>query len=92
MSKSFMPILSLVFVMAIFYAVVLIPEKKRKNKYKSMLNDLKVNDEVVTRGGVVGKIERIHDDFIVISTGPDKVKVKITKNGVGIVINKEESK
>ncbi|CAG7841114.1 MULTISPECIES: preprotein translocase subunit YajC [Clostridium] len=92
MQGTFMPILSLLFLIVIFYLFILMPEKKRKNKYKSMINNLKVNDEVVTRGGIVGKIERIHEDFIVISTGPDKVKLKVTKNGIGIVINKEESK
>lgn len=92
MPKSAMPLLSIIFMMAIFYAFVLIPEKKRKNKYKAMLDNLKVNDEIVTRGGVIGKIERIHEDFIILSTGPDKVKLKITKNGVGLVVNKEETK
>ncbi|EDS76309.1 preprotein translocase, YajC subunit [Clostridium botulinum C str. Eklund] len=91
MQKSLMSVvIPFIFMIAIFYGVVLIPEKKKKAKYKSMLDNLKVNDDIITRGGIVGKIERIHEDFFIISTGPDKVRLKLTKNGVGIVVDKEE--
>ena len=90
MPKILSTIIPFIFMIAIFYAVVLIPEKKRKTKYKSMLDNLKVNDEIITRGGIVGKIERIHEDFFIISTGPDKVKLKLTRNGVGMVLDKKE--
>lgn len=90
MPKGLGTIIPFIFMIVILYAVILIPEKKRKTKYKSMLDNLKVNDEIITRGGIVGKIERIHEDFFIISTGPDKVKLKLTRNGVGMVLEKKE--
>lgn len=90
MPKGLSTIIPFIFMIVILYAVILIPEKKRKTKYKSMLDNLKVNDEIITRGGIVGKIERIHEDFFIISTGPDKVKLKLTRNGVGMVLEKKE--
>ena len=47
-----------------------------------MLEELRVNDEVITRGGIVGKISRIHDDFVIVESGPDKVKFKLSKSGI----------
>ena len=90
MPKGLSTIIPFIFMIVILYAVILIPEKKRKTKYKSMLDNLKVNDEIITRGAIVGKIERIHEDFFIISTGPDKVKLKLTRNGVGMVLEKKE--
>ncbi|KEH87247.1 preprotein translocase subunit YajC [Clostridium novyi A str. BKT29909] len=90
MPKGLGTIIPFIFMIVILYAVILIPEKKRKTKYKSMLDNLKVNDEIITRGGIVGKIERIHEDFFIISIGPDKVKLKLTRNGVGMVLEKKE--
>ena len=43
-------------VIALFYLMIFVPEGKRKKKYNAMISSLKVNDEVVTKGGIMGKI------------------------------------
>jgi preprotein translocase subunit YajC len=73
------PIL-LVFV--VFYFFLMLPEKKRKKKYQSMLEELKLNDEVVTRGGIIGKISHIDDKGITIETSTAKTRVKLDKSGI----------
>ena len=40
-----------------------------------MLNSLKLNDEIMTKGGIVGKITSIEDDYILLQTGPDRAKL-----------------
>lgn len=80
-------ILPLIFILAIFYIFILVPDKKRKNKYNSMIEALKVNDEVMTRGGILGNVVEIGDDFAIIQTGPDNVKFKIKKNGIAAILN-----
>jgi preprotein translocase subunit YajC len=72
----------LIVMMIIFYIVIFVPESRRKKKYGSMLRSLKVNDEIMTKGGIVGKIINIQDSFVVIQTGPDRVKIKLDKTGV----------
>ena len=54
-----------------------------------MLSELKVNDQVLTRGGIVGKIITIEDDQMVIQSGPDRVRFRITKNAIAQKLNKE---
>lgn len=83
---SFLPII-LVFV--VFYLLILFPEKKRKKQYEAMLSDLKINDEVMTRGGVMGKIITLEDDSIILESGPDRIRLRFSKNAVSNKIYKE---
>ena len=71
-----------VIVFVIFYFFLILPEKKRKKKYEGMLNELKVNDEVVTRGGIIGKITHIDDKTVTLETSPAKTKIKFDRSGI----------
>lgn len=55
-----------------------------------MLNSISVNDEVITRGGIIGKIVNIKEDYVIIQTGPDRVKVQISKSGILDISKKEK--
>ena len=80
-------VFTMVLMLAVFYLVIFIPENKRKKKYAALLNNLKVNDEVMTKGGIMGKIINIQDDYIILESGPDRTRVKLSKSGIGTVIN-----
>lgn len=80
------PILLLV----IFYFLLIAPQRKKEKKIKEMRQNLKVGDEIVTIGGLVGKITAIKDDILTIETGADKVKLKFTRWAVASVSNREE--
>ena len=66
----------------IFYFLLIVPEKKRKKKYQSMVDELKVNDEIVTRGGIIGKISHIDDKSVTIVTSSAKTKIKLDNSGI----------
>lgn len=85
------PIMYFVIMIALFYIFIFVPENKRKKKYGSMLNNLKINDEITTRGGIIGKIINIQDNFIILETGPDRVRIKLDKNGISHVISSKET-
>ena len=63
----------------IFYFMLIRPESKRKKSVQKMLSELKVGDEVTTRGGVVGKVVKIKDDKLTIETGSDNQKIQIMR-------------
>ena len=89
MAQLLATILPLVAMFAIMYFLLILPEKKRTKKYNTMLSELKVNDQVLTRGGIVGKIITIEDDQMVNQSGPDRVRFRITKNAIAQKLNKE---
>ena len=77
MAQLLATLLPLVAMFAIMYFLLIVPEKKRTKKYNTMLSELKVNDEILTRGGIVGKIITIEEDQMVIQSGPDRVRFRM---------------
>ncbi|NMM61207.1 preprotein translocase subunit YajC [Clostridium sp. P21] len=80
--KTLIQFSPLIFMLVVVYLVILLPESKRKKQYAAMLNSLKVNDEVMTKGGIIGRIMNIQDRIIILQTGPDKVRIKLDRTGV----------
>ena len=68
----------LILIFVIFYFFLIRPQQKKIKDHKAMVASLKRGDEVITSGGIVGKIERVLDD--------DKVELKISENVVIEVI------
>ena len=88
-------ILILVLLFAVMYFLMIRPQKKREKEEREMRGALKVGDEVITIGGVVGKIEKITEKTVVISTGAGKNKIEFLKTAVASVVKgeaKQESK
>ncbi len=81
-SVLLMNVVPFIVVFVIFYFLLILPEKKRKKKYKGMIDELKINDEVVTRGGIIGKITHIDEKGITLETSSAKTKIKIDKSGI----------
>lgn len=92
MGNSYYGILYMIAILGLFYLILIIPENKRRKKYNSMLSNLKVNDEIVTKGGVIGRIVTINDGSVVIQTGPDRVRIKVDKNGISGMMNADTKK
>ncbi|MCI1944296.1 preprotein translocase subunit YajC [Clostridium luticellarii] len=80
-------------IIAFFYLLVFLPESRRRKKYNTMLSNLKVNDQVITKGGIIGKIINIRENesFITIQTGPDRIKIKLDKTGVLNVLSENKT-
>ena len=79
----------MILILVIFYLVMMLPEKKRRKKYDEMLSSLKVNDKVMTRGGVIGKIITLEDDSIILESGPNKTRLRFTKQAIANKIDEE---
>ncbi|MBC2397188.1 preprotein translocase subunit YajC [Clostridium tetanomorphum] len=83
--------LPFILMLLFFYIIVYIPENKRKKKYKSMLESLKINDEIITKGGILGKVINVQDTFIILETGPSRARIKLDKNGILSILSSSET-
>ena len=70
--SGFAQFVPLILIFVIFYFFLIRPQQKKIKDHKIMIQALKRGDEVVTSGGVVGKIEKVHED--------DKIDLSITEN------------
>lgn len=85
-------IIYLVAMVAIFYFLLIRPQKKRQKAMQNMLDAMQVNDKVVTAGGIVGKVISIKEDTVVIETGvgQEKSKIKFEKSAISKVLTIHE--
>lgn len=91
MANLLVQLLPLVALFAVFYFFIIRPENKRKREYAKLIESLKVNDNVMTTGGVIGKIVALDDDTVVIETSSDRTKIKFSKNSVLKLMNAKEN-
>lgn len=72
---------------AVFYFLLIRPQAKRAKEHKKMASGLQKGDEVVTSGGVLGKITHVGDDYVSLQIA-DNVEVKIQRSAVGMLLPK----
>lgn len=71
-----------VFIIAIFYFLVFMPMQRQKKQQQEMLRNLKSGDTVVTSGGLVGTIQSLTGDSVVLRVKPDNVKLQFTRSAI----------
>ena len=76
MLMTFLPLIA---IFAVFYFMLIRPEKKRKKEAEQMRSALKNGDEITTIGGIGGRIGMVNDVTIVIETSDDRVRMELTK-------------
>ena len=73
--------------LVIFYLMIWRPQAKRANEQKHLLGNLQKGDEVVTNGGIAGKIVKVSDDFVVLEVS-DTVELKFQKGAIAATLPK----
>lgn len=81
-------ILYIVLIVGVFYFFMIAPEKKKQSKAKDMMNNLQEGDVVMTRGGIQGTIVALGETLVTIATGPDEVKIDVSRPGIATIIEK----
>ena len=75
-------ILPLGLMVLVFWFLIIRPEKKRTKEMQSMLDSLQVADEVVTNGGIIGRVLSVQKDTVLIETGSDRTKIRVVKSAI----------
>lgn len=82
-----MGLLPLVLIFAVFYFFLIRPQMKQAREHKQMVEALAKGDEIVTNGGLLGRITRIGDNFIMVEIAPE-IEVRIQKHAVSATLPK----
>lgn len=80
-------ILMLVAFVVVFYLLLWMPQSKRAKQHRQLISQLAKDDEVVTNGGIVGKITKISEQFITMAIA-DNVEISLQKAAVASVVPK----
>lgn len=81
------PLIMLAIFFAVFFFLVIRPQMKRAKEHRSMVSALGKGDEVITSGGLAGRIDEVSDSFITVEIA-DGVRVKVQKQAVTAVLPK----
>lgn len=91
MTNTLVNLLPIILLFVLMYFLMIRPQKKKDKQIKDMRNSLTVGDEIVTIGGLCGKIVKTKDETIVVQVGADKVKFEMMRWAVSTV-TKESAK
>ncbi len=89
-ASQYSGIVLMVVLVAVMYFLMIRPQKKRQKEEQEMKSSLEIGDEIITIGGIVGKIVTIREEDLVIETGSDRTKMKIMRWAVNTNLTKTE--
>ncbi len=68
--------------LVVVYLVMFLPQRKQQKKEAQMRASLDIGNEILTQGGIIGRVVSLKDDTLVIETGSDRVKIRILRSAV----------
>ena len=90
--SGFSQFIPLILIFVIFYFFLIRPQQKKAKEHKLMVAALKRGDEVITSGGIVGKIERVLGDDKVDILISENVTVQVVQSTIQSLLNKSDTK
>jgi preprotein translocase subunit YajC len=70
---------------AVFYFLIIRPQQQKQNQHTAMLANLKRNDEIITSGGLYGRVMQLNDDVVTVEIAPN-VKVRVSRPQIANVV------
>ena len=90
--SGFAQFVPLILIFVIFYFFLIRPQQKKVKEHKLMVVALKRGDEVITSGGIVGIVERVHEDDKIDLSISENVTVKVVKSTIQNLLTKADTK
>ena len=87
---AFTSLMPLILIFAIMYFLLIRPQQKRAKDLRAMVDALRRGDQVLTQGGIIGKVTKVNDDGVLEVEIAEGVKVRILKHTIIQVMNKTE--
>ncbi len=76
-------LIMIVVFIALMYFMLIRPQKKQQKKEKEMRENLQIGDEIVTIGGICGRVVSLKEDSLVIESSGDRSKIQIQRSAIG---------
>ena len=83
---SFVPI---ILIFAIMYFLMIRPQQKKAKEHKAMVDALRRGDQVITSGGLIGKVTKVADSEVEVELAPN-VRVRVVRSTISQVVSKTE--
>ena len=90
--STYFTMIWLVIMIAIFYVLLIRPQKKKEKSDRMMRNALAAGDHIITIGGFVGRVLSVKDDEVTFETGSDRTKMTVKKWAIQSRQSAEEAK
>jgi preprotein translocase subunit YajC len=87
---AFLQFLPLILIFAIMYFLLIRPQQKKMKEHQAMVEALRRGDQVVTQGGLIGKVTKVKDEGEIEVELAEGVKVRVVRNTVAQVLSKTE--
>lgn len=84
---GFGPLIMIAVMFVVMWFLMIRPQMKRQKEHKELITKLSKGDEVITSGGIAGRVEDIGDNFITVEIA-DNTKIKLQKNAISAVLPK----
>jgi preprotein translocase subunit YajC len=84
-ASSIMSFLPIILIFGVFYFLLIRPQQKRAKDHRTLLSNLKEGDQIITSGGIYGRITGIRDDKVTVEIS-DKVRVKVSRGNIAGVV------
>ncbi|WP_099203019.1 preprotein translocase subunit YajC [Miniphocaeibacter massiliensis] len=81
--------LPLILIIGVMYFFTIRPQQKKQKADMEMRNNLKIGDEIITIGGIKGKVLKVNEDSVIIETSNAKTRMEFVKSAIGMVIRDE---
>lgn len=81
----------MVLIFAIFYFLLLRPQAKERRRHEEMLQNIKKGDEIVTNGGIIGKVIHVDDKRLTVKTG-DNTRVTVDRGRIATIVDPQAEK
>ena len=88
---QYYPFILIALMALLFYFFLYRPQKKQERAVNDMRNSLAVGDEIVSSGGIIGKVVQIKEEYVILETGADRTKLKLEKRSVRTVLKRAGS-
>ncbi|WP_296417316.1 preprotein translocase subunit YajC [Pseudooctadecabacter sp.] len=88
--EAFGQFIPLILIFAIMYFLLIRPQQKKLQQHQAMVAALRRGDQVVTQGGLIGKVSKVVDDGEVIVELGEGMKVRVVRSTIAQVLNKTE--